>query len=164
MSRVFAAFEPHPEATSILEWFEWRFGLSADVFADHRLWHRPGSPAIWIAAVDCAPPPGFDGIVQAVGMIALRDPPPRGKPSSVFLSRFGARATRNVYDLDPGDAQRFLAGEPLAITPRDEARGYCVVRGAGRVLGCGRISGETLYSEIPRSWRETANPPVQAPR
>lgn len=152
MSPASVAFEPYPEAGALLEWLDRRFGLGPPTFAGHRFWHRPGAPAIWIADAACAPPAG--PAVEALGMLVMRQPPPAGKPTSVFLQRFAAGATRNVYDLDDEQAARFLRGESQPVTPVDEGRGYCVVRWGGRVLGCGQAADGRLRCALPRSWLE----------
>ena len=82
----------------------------------------------------------------------MRKPPPKGKPTSVFLQRFGHTAFRNVYRLSESEAFRFLKRELLAVEPKDDARGYALVRTEDRVIGCGRIKGQTLHSEIPKHW------------
>jgi hypothetical protein len=152
--RVSAEFELYPEAEALLAWLERKFGLPPATFAAHRFWHRPGHKAIWIAAADCVPPPGLR--VEALGMLVARDPPPRGKPTSVFLQRFAAGATRNAYDLDDADAARFLAGEPLPA--KGDEKGYCVVRWRGRVLGCGQAAEGQVRSTLPRAWLEAVGP------
>ena len=82
----------------------------------------------------------------------MRKPPPKGKPTSVFLQRFGGGATKNVYTLSPEDAERFLRREPVNIEPVDDRRSYCLARTPDFILGCGRIEENRLISEVPRSW------------
>ena len=153
MSRACAGFERHPESDALGRFLVERWGLPADCFNNHHFWHRPGSPAIWIAARDCSPPPALEPVVETVGMLALRHPPPGGKPTSVFLQRFGLLATRNVYRLSEVELARFIAGEPVAVEPVDAARGYCIVRTRDAVVGCGRIDDGQLWCELPKSWR-----------
>ncbi len=150
--RASVAFEPVPDQAAVLAWLEHRYGLSSAVFAGHRFWHRPGSPAIWIAAADCLPPPGLR--LEACGLLMSREPLPRAKPTSVFLQRFAASATRNVVDLDTEGTGRFLRGETQPLPAGSEGRGFCVVRAAGRVLGCGQVTDGELVSLLPRAWVE----------
>lgn len=160
MSLDSAVFEPYPDAESVWSWFEQRYGIDPEVFAGQRLWHRPGAPALWIAGRGCLPPPGLR--VEAMGMMALRDPPPRGKPTSSFLLAFGHYATRNVYTLSPEVALDFLEDRPVSVAPIDDGHGYCVVRTDDLMVGCGRLTREVdeegrkgLICEVPRSWRES---------
>lgn len=157
MSRASAAFEPCPEAIAapVLADLEARFGLGKAALSGHRLWHRPGSPALWIAAAGLTVPPAPQ--VQGIGLCAYRDPPPRGKPTTVFLLRFGSAATRGVLDVSPAEAERFGPGTtyPLdALAP--PLRGYVIVRTGGpggRVLGRGYAADGRVLCEQKRSWR-----------
>ncbi|MCB9540542.1 MAG: hypothetical protein H6704_30355 [Myxococcales bacterium] len=147
--RDFVAFEPYPEAPALIAWFGERFGIPAAVFADFAFWHRAGSPAIWMTAAAVTPPPGLG--LEALGVMTLRKPPPAGKPTSIFLMKVGAHATRRVFDLDDATAARFLAREPISVDDT-ETYGHVVVRDALGVLGCGMLADGVLVSELPRSW------------
>lgn len=148
--RASADFEPLPEQARLRAFFQWRYGIDPSVFEGHVFIGRPNTRSVWIAARSCAPPPGLRP--ASMGIQVMRKPPPRGKPSSVFLQRFGGQASRNVYVLGEEGAARFMRRESQRIAPIDDAQGYCVVRTERRVLGCGRIEGETLHSEIPKAW------------
>lgn len=149
-----ADFEPLPDQGLVPRYCAERFGIDPAVFAGHVFWRRAGSRLIRIADRGCVPPPGVE--VDSIGMQVMRRPPPRGKLTSVFMQRFAAGATRNVYRLDDARAIRFMARETLPITPVDDASGYAVVIGPDGVLGCGRVVGEHLHSEIPRAWLHDA--------
>lgn len=153
MSRASAAFEPLPaeRAAAVLAWLAERYGFAPEVFAGHRFWHRPGSPALWLAAAGLEQPPGPQTV--AVGLCAFRDPPPRGKPSTVFLQRFGRHATRLACDVAPEVAARYLAGEDIDC-PDPALRGWAVVRSGGLVLGRGWAENGRIRNEIKRSWLE----------
>ena len=130
--------------------------MSPEAFDDFTVWHRPGSPALWLARNGTQPPGGFE--VCSVGLPMVRRPKRRhglldGKPTTVFLLRFGHLATRNVVVLNAADAIRFLRQEPLPATP--DTRGYVVVRTADLVLGCGFVKEGTLNCEMPRAWLAT---------
>ncbi|MCK6572668.1 hypothetical protein L6V77_16395 [Myxococcota bacterium] len=162
MSRGSAAFEPLPaDAAERVEcYLEARFGLPRAALAGHRFWHRPGAPALWIAAADVVPP--STGQVLSIGLCAFRDPPPRGKPSNVFCLRFGAAATRRVCELDalPATATAdYLAGVPLPMGDAD-VHGWVIVRCGGRVLGRGHLANGVLVGEMRRAWREALEPTV----
>lgn len=148
--RASVAFEAYPDQAIVPNWCHHWLGMAPATFAQHVFVHRPGAPAIWIVASVADVP--RDPLPETAGLLVMRRAPPRGKPTSVFLQRFAGAATRNVYTLGSDDAARFLRRETLTVTPVDDGRGYCVVRTADFVLGCGRIEGETLLSEVPRSW------------
>ena len=148
--RASVAFEQYPDQAIIPNWCFFWLGIDRSVFAESVFVHRPGSPSIWVTSREArliAEP-----LPETVGLLVMRKPPPQGKPTSVFLQRFAAHATRNVYIVSPQEAARFLRREPLEVQPIDDQRGYCVVRTAEFVLGCGRIKGKTLVSEVPGSW------------
>jgi hypothetical protein len=93
-------------------------------------------------------------VVQAVGVMVMRKPPPSGKPTSVFLQRIGAHARRNAVDLTMAQLPVFLSGEWLEVEA-PEARGHVVVRCALGVVGCGWLEeGRRLKSQLPGSWVE----------
>ena len=145
-------FEHHPESTAIRAWLDDRYRLAPEVLDAYALWHRVGRPAIWMARRGVVLPVG--PVVQAVGLMVMRKPPPSGKPTSVFLQRVGAHARRNAVDLEMDRVPDFLAGESLEVDA-PEARGHVVVRCALGVLGCGWLEeGRRLVSQLPGSWVE----------
>lgn len=144
------AYELHPDQALVPRYCAERFGIDPQIFADHAFWRPVGGRLIRIAARACRPADDF--ALDSIGMQVMRRPPPRGKPTSVFLQRFGATATRNVYRLDDAQTERFLRRQPVEVVPVDDGRGYVIVRGADGVLGCGRIDGQTLHSEVPKAW------------
>lgn len=149
-------FEPWPEPGPLLEYLRWRFGVAADALAGHRFWHRPGSRSLWIAAREMKPPPDLP--LEAVGMVAFRQPPPRGFPTSAFLRRFGHAATANVYDLDTATALRLMHGEAVAVEPLDERGGPYVVRCPRAVIGRGWVRAGALRLDVPKVWRDQLMP------
>lgn len=144
------AYELHPDQELIPRWCAEHFGIDPGVFGDHVFWRPVGGRLIRIAARSCRPPANL--ALDSIGMQVMRRPPPRGKPTSVFLQRFAGTATRNVYRLDDAQTACFLCRQPVTVQPVDDKRGYAVVMGPGGVLGCGRIDGELLRSEIPKAW------------
>lgn len=153
MPHVSADFEPLPaeRADDVFTYLDDRFGLGRAVFAGHRFWHRPGSPALWIAAAALRPP--AVGAVSGMGLCAFRDPPPRGKPSNVFFQRFGRAATRGVWELPEAHASAYLAGASLVVDDLS-TRGWVLVRSGGQVLGRGWLERGCLKGELKRAWRE----------
>jgi hypothetical protein len=152
LSRASAAFEPLPaaQAEAVLDHLEARFGL-ADALADHRFWHRPGTPSLWLAHASLVPPPTLR--TESVGLCAFRDPPPRGKPTNVFIQRFGHRATRGCVELPEALSGPFLQGDELSIADT-ESRGWVIVRVEGRALGRAWLEAGRLVGEMKRAWRE----------
>ena len=144
------AYEHHPDQGLVPRWCADHFGIEPAVFAEHVFWRPVGGRLIRVAARACRPPEGMG--LDSIGMQVMRRPPPRGKPTSVFLQRFGGTATRNVYRLDDAQTDSFLRRMPVSVRPVDDARGYAIVFGPDGVLGCGRVDGELLRSEIPKAW------------
>lgn len=148
--RVYEKFELMQEQALVPVWCANHFGIDPLSFDSYRFWQRVDGRSIWITPVSFTLPNGVD--LASVGMLVMRKPPPTGKPTSVFLQRFAKDATRNCYVLSEDQALAFLKREPMPITPIDDGRGYAVVRTMDRVIGCGRIRGRQLYSEIPKHW------------
>ena len=146
---VYESFKALDDQMLLPTWCENHFDISPRVFDGYTFWQRQSGKGVWITA------PGFRKVehhsVAAMGMLVMRQFPPKGKPTSVFLQRFGQTATRNVYELEPQQVDGFLRREPIPVTPVDDKRGYALVRSGG-VIGCGRISGRVLISEIPKHW------------
>ena len=148
--RAYENFEPMENQSLVPRWCDNHFGIDQGVFRDYRFWQRAGGRGIWITPTTFELPADLD--LAALGMLVMRKSPPKGKPTSVFLQRFGETAFRNVYVLSEEQALSFLKREPLAVQAVDDARGYALVRTANRVIGCGRIAGGQLHSEIPKHW------------
>jgi len=144
------AYEPVSDQALVPRYCAERFGVDPAIFADHVFLRPVGGRLIRVVARSCVPPPGLG--LESIGMQVMRRPPPRGKPTSVFLQRFAGTATRNVYRLDDALTERFLRRQAVPIEPVDDARGYAVVFGPDGVLGCGRVDGAELRSEIPKAW------------
>ena len=142
---------PEPEARAVYALLEGRFGLPRERLSAYRLWHRAGTPTVWIASVDAEPPRGPR--VEAFGLVLMRDPPPGGKPTSVFVQRFGHWATRNVYALSDAQAHAYLRGEPVEVAAVDDGRGWAVARWGSTVLGRGFWRDGVLESQLKKTWR-----------
>ncbi len=124
-----------------------RFGVTADL-SGHRLWLRRGR-ALWIAAAEVVVPPR--ATVEAVGLLVMREPLPRGQLSTGFIRRFCASATRNVCRLEGEALAGYLAGTPVPWT--EGAPGTRIVFGDGQPLGRGRVRDGMLESELSSAYR-----------
>ena len=153
------AFKPYEGTPDLLTWLQAHFGLEPEVFDGHRFWCRPGREKLWLATAETKPI--GDGFSDSLGILALRGAPPRLKPTSVFLQQFAHTANRNVYVLSNADGLRFLQRKTLEVKPVDDQRGYCVVRTIDTVLGCGRIHGRQLLSEVPSHWAKAFARPLE---
>jgi NOL1/NOP2/fmu family ribosome biogenesis protein len=140
-----------PTRPEVLGYFEDRFGIPPDSFADHTLWER-GKGKIW-ALAGSEPTPAD---VEALGLTLLRTRGEYWKPTMAGIGRFGDRATRNVLQLDPEKAGRFLAGEDQEVD-WDGDWGYLIVAhelaGEPEPLGVGLFTYGTLRSQVPKGRR-----------
>ena len=136
-----------PEADAAVRAFlEGRFGLPASVLAHHTFWHRPGTPTLWLTTASASAPRGVR--VEAMGLPALRDPLPGGKPTGAFLRRFGHDCRWNICLLSEDDGDRHLSGQSVAAPPIDDGRGWCLVRTPTRILGRGFYDDGLVHSQI----------------
>lgn len=144
--------EGRPTRREVLGFFEERYGIEPETFADHDLWER-GAGKIWLYAGAAPDPCGIEGL----GLVALRARREHWKPTLEFAQRFGGAATRNVIALDRGDARAFLAGEDREVA-WDGDWGYLFVAhelaGASAVVGVGLYLYGELRSQVPKGRRE----------
>ena len=138
------------ERSPILEWLNTRWGMGAEGFSKHHFWRRQGARSLWIAPDGTTPPVGPR--VETVGIQVSRRGPPNGKPTGIFLLKFGHLATQNVVVLTDEQAVRFLRREDQPMPAGAQAYGYCVIKGSMGVLGCGRSRDGVLISEVPKAW------------
>lgn len=146
-------FVIHPDEAAVRGWLDQHFGVGD--LPDLRFWVRTDSQTIWAVAAGVTIPAGIE--VQSLGIKAFRKAPPRGKPTSTFVGVIGARAERNVCDLDADQVVRFVAGERLTGF---DGYGYQVVRAPWGVLGCGEIRDGLLKSLLPKHWLYGQAPPA----
>ncbi|MFB6077414.1 MAG: hypothetical protein ABEJ80_00370 [Halarchaeum sp.] len=100
------AVEGRPTRAEVLDYWEERFGVPRDVFADYTFWEK-GAGKIWVSASDVP-----DGLaVESVGMTFLRTRQEHWKPTTNAAQRFGRHATENVVVLDAEESLAFVAGE-----------------------------------------------------
>jgi len=83
-------------------------------------------------------------------MLVMRKPPPRGKPTSYFLQRFGHLAKRNHLVLDGEELRQYCLRTPLEVSDSDLTDGYCIISSRTHVLGCGRLADGVLTNMWPK--------------
>jgi len=142
--RPVATFAPYEDTDRLLAGFEAGMGLHPAIFAPFRFWQRTPRSSIWLTPADWQPPPVP---MDALGLLVLRDPPPHGRPTTVFALRFGHLATRGVLDLAPEHIQAVLAGQPIGLA--DTSTGWRILRWRGRAFGWGWLADGHLRPELP---------------
>jgi NOL1/NOP2/fmu family ribosome biogenesis protein len=144
-----------PSREAVLAWWDDRFGVPRETFAEHTFWEK-GAGKLWAYAGD-APDPAD---LEALGMVFLRVRQEHWKPTTDAVQRFGRAATRNAIELDGAAARRFVAGEDQEL-PWDGDWGYLIAvhRPPGREgdrpepLGVGLYVHGELRSQIPKGRR-----------
>ncbi|MFB6169740.1 MAG: hypothetical protein ABEJ06_01205 [Haloarculaceae archaeon] len=146
------AVEGRATREAVLEWWETRFGVPPETFADHTFWEK-GSGKVWAYAGE-APDPIE---VEALGMAFLRTRQEHWKPTTEAVQRFGREATKNVVELDVEQARRFARGEDQEVD-WDGDWGYLVaaheIAGAREPIGVGLYLYGELRSQVPKGRRE----------
>jgi NOL1/NOP2/fmu family ribosome biogenesis protein len=137
----------------VLSWWDERFGVPPETFADHTFWEK-GAGKVW-AFHDDAPSPLA---VESLGMTILRTRQEHWKPTTDAAQRFGRAATRNVCHLDGDAARRFVAGEDQTLD-WDGDWGYLVVThdvaGREEPIGVGLYLHGELRSVVPKGRQRT---------
>ena len=135
----------------VLEWWDERFGVDPDVFADHTFWER-GSGKVWAFTGEVASPVAVEGL----GMAFLRTRREHWKPTLEAVQRFGRHAERNAIDLSREEAATFVAGRDRELD-WDGDWGYLVVThelaGEREPLGVGLYVHGELRSQVPKGRR-----------
>jgi NOL1/NOP2/fmu family ribosome biogenesis protein len=157
--RSCAAYERCLDQSLIPNWCEERFGMPSADFADFIFWHRGGRDEIWIAPT--ASKPATIGCMVAFGMLVMRQAPPRGKPTSAFLQRFGMTASKNHIILQGSEMAQYLKREPLSIDEPKLTNGHCIVSTVMQVIGCGQWADGVLINVWPKHY--TSQLPGQTP-
>ena len=143
--------EGRPTREAVLAWWDERFGIDPDVFADHTFWEL-GNGKIWIFRGDLPTPVE----IEALGMLALRTRQEHWKPTLEAVQRFGGHATRNCMELGTEEAATFLAGEDQELD-WDGDWGYLIVThelaGEAEPLGVGLYVYDELRSMVPKGRR-----------
>ena len=133
----------------VIDYFEDRFGIQPETFADYTFWEK-GAGKIWIYAGE-APTPIE---IEAIGMTCLRTRQEHWKPTTDFVQRFGQHATDCVIELDREQARAFAAGEDQDLEWWDGDWGYLIaahdVAGDREPLGIGLYVHGELRSMVPK--------------
>jgi NOL1/NOP2/fmu family ribosome biogenesis protein len=141
----------------VIEWWVDRFGLPADAFDGYTFWEK-GAGKIWIFAADLPSPTDVEGL----GMTFLRTRQEHWKPTTNAVQRFGGAATRNVIELPPDEARRFIAGDDLEPDWNGDW-GYLIVAhelaGGVEPIGVGLYVHDELRSVVPKGRRASLSPP-----
>jgi len=143
--------EGRPTRAEVLAWWDERFGIPPETFADHTFWER-GSGKIWAFADDAASPVEIEGL----GMAVLRTRREHWKPTLEAVQRFGDAAERNVVTLSRERARTFVAGEDQELE-WDGDWGYLIVAheigGEPESLGVALYVHGELRSQVPKGRR-----------
>lgn len=134
----------------ILEMWHSRFGILPLVFEGYSFYKRGRN--IWIFSQFEIP----DLRSDSVGLRFLSTKGRVWKPSTYALQLFGRFAIKNVVDLAPNQAKKFIAGYSQ-ILDADLEDGYVVVSYLGDVLGCGLYKSNQLKSQLPKERRIAEN-------
>jgi hypothetical protein len=148
-----ASFEPYPEAQAIWSYLQGRFGMAPEGFRGYRLWHSPGRPTIWLAAEGFVPQEE-DGL-ETVGLPLLRQPLPRGLPTTAFVQRFGHLARKNVIQVGSDAVIPLMQGKSLPWGEEVARAGPLVVNSGMGVLGRGWIKQDKLLLDAPKEWAKS---------
>ncbi|PSP84320.1 hypothetical protein BRC83_05450 [Halobacteriales archaeon QS_1_68_17] len=140
-----------PTRAAVLDWWDERFGIPPEAFADHTFWER-GAGKVWAFRGTVPTPARIEGL----GITALRTRQEHWKPTTNAAQRFGGAATRNVVHLDRDRAARFARGEDQPLD-RDGDWGYLIVThdlaGDPEPIGVGLYLHGELRSQIPKGRR-----------
>jgi NOL1/NOP2/fmu family ribosome biogenesis protein len=140
-----------PTREAVLDFWAERYGVPRETFADHTFWEK-GAGKVWAFAGEADDP----SAVEAMGLTFLRVRQEHWKPTTDAAQRFGRAATRNVVELDPDEAERFLAGEDQTLD-WDGDWGYLVAAhayaDAVEPIGVGLYLHGELRSVVPKGRR-----------
>lgn len=140
-----------PTRAAVLEWWDDRFAMEPDSFADFTFWEK-GAGRVWALHHELAGPVR----IEALGLPILRTRQEFWKPTTEAVQRFGAEATRNVIELDTTAAERFVAGEDQDVQWEGDW-GYLIaaheIAGGVEPIGVGLFTYGTLQSMVPKGRR-----------
>ncbi|MFW5965425.1 MAG: DUF7122 family protein [Halodesulfurarchaeum sp.] len=143
--------EGRPSRAAIVEYFADRFGIAPRTFDGVSFWEK-GAGRIWALSHELPGPVQ----VEALGLPVLRTRQEFWKPTTDAALRFGGRARRNVIELGPNTAERFLAGETIEIE-WDGEWGYLIgahqIAGDRESIGVGLYTYGELKSMVPKGRR-----------
>jgi hypothetical protein len=141
------AFVLEPQRSTVLEYFDRRFGIPLTAFDDLCLLRRHKTYDLLSASPHAERLAGLQ--VHSAGLPVLRIIRHHLKPTTVALQRFGSQAIRHVLDLSEAQviALRHEREQPLQL---DIQPGYVILRHAGHILGCGLYTPDRRRSQLPQ--------------
>lgn len=135
----------------VLDWWDERFEIGPETFESHSFWEK-GAGKIWIFYGAVPSPTEIEGL----GMKFLRTRQEHWKPTTNAVQRFGREAKRNVIDLEPEAAARFVRGGDQEVA-WDGDWGYLIaaheLAGGREPLGVGLYVHGELRSMVPKGRR-----------
>jgi len=141
-------FVGDPGRSSVLGYFEDRFGIGLGTFDGFLLLERP--QAYWLLTHS----PHVQKLkrlrVHNIGIPLLRKMKQHLKPTTTAIQIFGPRATRNVLDLDRHQLALVLGQKEISMCLPPTV-GYVILTYHQHVIGCGLYTGRKLLSQIPQS-------------
>ena len=141
----------------VLDWWDDRFGIGRDVLGEYTFWEK-GAGKVWVFNGEATDP----SRVEAIGMTFLRTRQEHWKPTTRAVQRVGEHATRNVVELGPEAATRFVAGEDQDLAEWDGDWGYLIVAhriaGEREPIGVGLYLYDELRSVVPKGSRAELSP------
>ena len=149
----YASFEPYPGEEEIWSHLQRRFDMNPESFRSYRLWHYPERPTIWLAAESLIPEAMDD--LETMGLPLLRQPLPRGLPTTAFLQRFGHLAKKNVIRVDSDAVIPLMQGKSLPWNQGMDKAGPFVLASHLGILGRGWIKQERLLLDAPKEWAKS---------
>jgi NOL1/NOP2/fmu family ribosome biogenesis protein len=143
--------EGRPSREAVLDFWAERYGVPPGTFADHTFWEK-GAGKVWAFSGEARNP----NEVEALGLTFLRVRQEHWKPTTDAAQRFGPEATRNVIDLSPEQARRFVAGEDQKLDWAGDW-GYLIaaheLAGHREPIGVGLYLHGELRSRVPKGRR-----------
>ncbi|MFA9515983.1 hypothetical protein ACERIT_01980 [Halopenitus sp. H-Gu1] len=141
-----------PTREEVIDWWETRFGIPPAVLEPYAFYVK-GAGKVWVYAGEATNP----SRIEALGMTFLRTRQEHWKPTTRAVSRFGRHASRNVIELEPDEAEAFLAGEDQPIDRWEGDWGYLIaaheIAGGREPIGVGLYLHGELRSRIPKGSR-----------
>lgn len=140
------------EKVEIMKYLSERFGMNPNVFKGLAFFKT--KKKIYITTKSCINNQLFKD-AETAGIAILR-PNHVLKPTTDFLQLFGKYAKKNVIDLTPREAEKFIMGQDLELDPertKHLTTGYVIVVFKTHVLGCANFKQNILKNMLPKSRR-----------
>ena len=145
--------EGRPTRGEVVDWWAERFGVDPETFDGVTFWEK-GSGKVWAFSADLPSPVDVEGL----GITLLRTRQEHWKPTTSGVKRFARGATRNVIELEPGEAAAFAAGHDQEIDRWDGDWGYLIagheLAGGLEPIGVGLYLHGELRSRVPKGNQE----------